>query len=239
MDIDKEMDIDQRDEEIWRMRREGVPLSQIATRFELSSTRVQQIYNQRQKRLEDFHKWPPLKRMLPARVQNILTGVFGSEEIFCSPGKLASLGPEVFYKWRNMGRKGVKQLVDALESLGFCVSENVTMAHPQNLIFLKIGRAILREYFEYYVENSLDDAEYIPTVRVIIEGMAKGMESYGMGRPYSHELAEKLKGFNRQLCQNLWVKQAKGDESQANGEKESEEAKKIFDYIYKYGKDPR
>ena len=228
-----------RDEEVWRLRKEGVPLIQIATRFRISRSRVQQICSRKKDRMDNFHKWPPLKRILPGRVQKVLIKTFGSAEILNFPEKLASLGPEIFYKWRNIGRKSVKQLIDALESLGFAVSQNAVMTNPGCQIFLKIGKAILRDYFDYYVENSMDDGEYIPIVRVIIEGIAKEMESGGMGQQGRNELIEKLKNFNRQIYQNRWIKQVEEAEGQLDKEKEYQEAKKTFDYVYKHGKHPR
>jgi len=228
-----------RDEEVWRLRKEGVPLIQIATRFHISRSRVLQICRQKQDRMDNFHKWPPLKRILPGRVQKVLIKTFGSEEILNFPEKLASLGPEIFYKWRNIGRKSVKQLIDALESLGFAVSQNAVMTNPGCQIFLKIGKAILRDYFDYYVKNCLDDTEYLATVRVIIEGIAKEMESGGMGQQGRNELIEKLKNFNRQIYQNRWIKQVEEAEGQLDKEKEYQEAKKTFDYVYKHGKHPR
>ena len=233
------MDIDKRNEEVWRLRKEGVPLTQIATRFRISRSRVQQICRQKQDRVDNFQNWPPLKRILPGRVQNVLIKTFGSEEILNFPEKLASLGPEVFYKWRNIGRKSVKQLIVALESLGFAVSQNAVMTNPGCQIFLKIGKAILRDYFDYYVENSLDDGEYIPIVRVIIEGIAKEMESCGMGQQGRNELIEKLKNFNQQIYQNRWIKQVEEAEDRLDKEKEYQEANKTFDYVYKHGKHPR
>ena len=233
------MDTNQRDEEVWRLRKEGVPLTQIATRFRISRSRVQQICRQKQDRVDNFQNWPPLKRILPGRVQNVLIKTFGSEEILNFPEKLASLGPEVFYKWRNIGRKSVKQLIVALESLGFAVSQNAVMTNPGCQIFLKIGKAILRDYFDYYVENSMDDGEYIPIVRVIIEGIAKEMESCGMGQQSRNELIEKLRTFNRQMFQNLWMKHVEEDEDRLDKEKEFQEAKKTFDCVYKHGKHPR
>ena len=228
-----------RDEEVWRLRKEGVPLTQIATRFRISRSRVQQICRQKQDRVDNFQNWPPLKRILPGRVQNVLIKTFGSAEILNCPEKLASMGPEVFYKWRNIGRKSVKQLIDALESLGFAVSQKAMMMNPGCQIFLKIGKAILRDYFDYYVENSLDDTEYIPTVRVIIEGIAKEMESGGMGQQSCNELIDKLKDFNCQMYQNLWMKHVEEDEGQLDKEEEYQEAKKTFDYVYKHGDHPR
>jgi hypothetical protein len=46
------------------------------------------------------------------------------------------MGSEIFYKWRNMGRKSVNQLMDALESLGFSVSQKEIMTDPKCRIFL-------------------------------------------------------------------------------------------------------
>lgn len=102
-----------------------------------------------------------------------------------------------------------------------------------------MGKTILRDYFDYYVKKSLDDVEYIPIVRVIIEGIAKEMEYCGMGQLNCSDLVEKLKTFNRQMYQNLWMKHAEEDEDRLDREKEYQEAKRKFDYIYKHGKHPR
>jgi hypothetical protein len=238
------MNIDQRDEEIWRLRREGATFPQIARRFHLSPSRVQQIYCWRKDKMENFDKWPPLKRALPVRVQNILIKAFGSEEIFKNPEKLASMGPKVFMAWRNMGRKGVNQLIEALESLGYAVNGNMKMTDSRCEVYLKIGRSILLKYFDYYKKNSMDDAEYIPTVRVIIEGIIEEMKSSGMGEPNCNALTEKLKAFNRSMYQNIWIEHAKEDEEPEDEEpldlgKECQLAEYTFDYIYKHGEHPK
>ena len=236
------MDIDQRDEEIWRLRREGAPFSQIATRFDISPSRAQQIYRRRQDRIDNFDKWPPLKKLLPIRIQKILIRVFGSEEIYKNPEKLVSMGAEVFMTWQNFGRKSAMQLIDALETIGYPASQNTKMTDPGCQIFLTIGKAILRNYFDYYTKNSMDDAEYIPTVKVIIEGITKEMKSSGMGEPNCNELSEKLKTFNRQMYQNIWIDHAKEDEDTDEEpfdlEKECELARYTFDYIYEHGEHP-
>ena len=75
------MDIRQRDEQIWRLRKEGKTYSQIAKQFDLSKHRIRQIYFKKQERMEKAAEWPALKRELSARVQHVLVKVFGSEEI--------------------------------------------------------------------------------------------------------------------------------------------------------------
>ena len=236
------MNIDQRDEEIWRLRREGIPFSEIAARFDISPSRAQQVSRRRQDKIDNFDKWPPLKRILPIRVQNVLVKVFGSEEILKNPEKLASMGHDAFLTWRNLGRKSARELVNALESLGYTVSRGTMMTDPRCEFFQRIGRTILRNYFDYYTKNSMDDAEYIPTVRVIIESITQEMKSLEMGQSNCDELTEKLKTFNRQLYQNLCIEHAKEDQG-PNEEpfdlgEAYESARYTFDYIYEHGEHP-
>src|SRR4030042_6539815 len=119
------MNIDQRNEEIWSLRKEGATYSHIAKQFDLSLERVRRICLQKQDKIDNFDKWPPLKRMLSLRVQNVLMKALGSEEILEHPEKLASMGPDAFFKWRNMGRKSVNQLMETLESLGYSVNRDM------------------------------------------------------------------------------------------------------------------
>jgi len=86
------MNMEQRDEEIWRLRKEGTTYSQIAKHFDLSSNRVRQICFKRKARMENAGKWPPLKKLLSARIRHVLIKAFGNEEILKNPEKLASLG---------------------------------------------------------------------------------------------------------------------------------------------------
>jgi len=43
-----------------------------------------------------------------------------------------------------------------------------------------IGISILKNFFDYYCEEKLDDAEYIPVVKVIINGIQESMLSSGV-----------------------------------------------------------
>ena len=107
-------------------------------------------------------------------------------------------------------------------------------------IFLRVGRTILRKYFDYYTQNSLDDTEYIPVVRLIIEGITEEMDSAGMPESSCDEVAEKLKTFNRILYQNLWIENTRedADEEPLDPQKECESARYTFDYIYEHGEHP-
>ena len=70
------MNLDERNEKILEMRCEGATLSQIAREFDISSERVRRICLQKKERIEIFDKWPPLKSLLPARVQNVFSEPF-------------------------------------------------------------------------------------------------------------------------------------------------------------------
>jgi hypothetical protein len=85
----------------------------------------------------------------------------------------------------------------------------------------------------------MDDAEYIPTVRVIIEGITEEMRSSGMGKPNCKEITEKLKDHNREMYQNIWIEHAKEDEESFDLEREFQLAKYTFDYIYEHGDHPK
>ena len=232
------MNTKQRNEEIYRLRREGVSFSEIGGRFGVSRARVQQIWREK---IDNFEKWPPLKQMLPVRLQNALQGAFGNE-IFEHPEKLVSIDHNSFLTMRNVGRRSIKQLIEALESLGDPAFQEMTMTNPGCQVYLEIGKAVLRNYFDHSTKKSLDDSEYISTVRVIIESIAKEMESSKAGRWDGDELTKKLKSFNRHLYKDLWVKHAKEDKDRekepVDAEKERRSAGYTFDYIYRHGKHP-
>ncbi len=59
--------------------------------------------------------------------------------------------------------------------------------------YFEIGKTILQKYFDYYIENSLDDTEYLPVVRLTIEGITEQMRSSGMSAPSCDDVGKKLK----------------------------------------------
>jgi len=235
------VNLDERNEKIWKMRCEGATLSQIAREFDISSDRVRQICFKKKSRIENAGKKRFLKRELPARIQNVLIKTFGNEDILFHPEKLASLGEEVFFTWKNIGRKSVKTLINALESLGYSVNRDMRMPDMKCQSYFNLGRTILQKYFDYYREKSLDDTEYLPVVRLIIEEIAEEMRSFGLLEPNYTEVAEKLKAFNCSLYQNRWIEQLKEDQDPDDPfdlKKEYELAQYTFDYIYEHGEHP-
>jgi hypothetical protein len=104
-----------------------------------------------------------------------------------------------------------------------------------------IGMTILKNFFDYYCEQRLDDAEYIRVVKVIINGIQESMLSLGVSDKEAESLNEKLTGFNRELYKDLWLKNAKKNEDpeDIDLDSESESAAYYFDYIYEHGEHPR
>ena len=106
---------------------------------------------------------------------------------------------------------------------------------------LNIGKAILHDYFDFYCEQTLDDAEYIPVIKIIINGIRKSMVSDRFDMKDIQAVKKSLTEFNRDLYINRWLIHAKEDENEnsLDLEEESEAAKYYFDYIYKHGEHPR
>jgi len=106
---------------------------------------------------------------------------------------------------------------------------------------IAIGKAVLSDLFRFYEEKGLDDAEYIPIVRVIIEGMAKAMTSVGLDKKDVKATEKTLRTFNRDLYVDGWVNNAREEsgEREFDMEGEAAEGNYYFDYVYKHGEHPR
>ena len=100
---------------------------------------------------------------------------------------------------------------------------------------------LLDDFYRHYNEVGLDDAEYIPVVRVIIEGLGKALTEAGVGKKDVKAAEETLKEFNRGLYLKGWLKNAGEDlrEREFDLEEETEEGTYCFDCIYKHGRHPR
>ena len=85
----------------------------------------------------------------------------------------------------------------------------------------------------------LDDVEYIPIVKIIINGASKPIPFSDLSDADIQHIKDTLKEINRDLYVGIWLKHAKEDEGNINVEEETESARYYFDYIYEHGKHPR
>ena len=106
---------------------------------------------------------------------------------------------------------------------------------------VSIGKAVLGDLFRFYEERGLDDAEYIPVVKVIIEGIAKAPTSAGLDKKDIKAAEKKLRAFNRDLYVDGWVNNAREEsgEKELDMAAETAEGSYYFDYVYKHGEHPR
>jgi hypothetical protein len=106
---------------------------------------------------------------------------------------------------------------------------------------ITIGKAVLKNLFRFYEERGLDDAEYIPVVRVIIDGIAQAMTSAGLDKKDVKTAEKTLRAFNRDLYVDGWVNNAREEsgEREFDMEAEAAEGNYYFDYVYKHGEHPR
>ncbi len=105
---------------------------------------------------------------------------------------------------------------------------------------INIGKSILNDYFDFYCEQMLDDADYIPVIKVIINGISKAMDRTQFNAKDIQTVKKTLMEYNRDLYINRWLENAKEDEDERNLnlEDEAESAKYYFDYIYEHGEHP-
>jgi ATP-dependent Lon protease len=107
--------------------------------------------------------------------------------------------------------------------------------------YISIGKAVLSDLYRHYNKVGLDDAEYIPIIRVIIEGITKAMAEAALDKKEAKAAEKTLKKFNLDLYLNGWLKNAKEElgKSEFDVEEEREQGTYYFDYIYKHGEHPR
>jgi hypothetical protein len=107
--------------------------------------------------------------------------------------------------------------------------------------YITIGKAILSDFYRHYNKVGLDDAEYIPVVRVVIEGIAKAMAEAGVDKKDVKAVEKTIQRFNLDLYLKGWLRNAKEElgKSEFDMEEETDAGTYYFEYIYKHGEHPR
>ena len=107
--------------------------------------------------------------------------------------------------------------------------------------YVRVGKAVLSDFYRHYNKVGLDDAEYIPVIRLSIEGIGKSMIEAGAEKREVKAVEKTLKKFNVDLYLKGWLKNAKEElgKSKFDMEEETGAGTYYFDYIYKHGEHPR
>ena len=114
------MKMSERDLEICRLIEQGFKGTELAIKYDISRTRVYQIYNKYLAHKLEEETAPPLKKMLPPRLQNALVYYFNDKDIFANPEKIKTVPlSELTRKAPMMGKISIKELTTAMVILGY------------------------------------------------------------------------------------------------------------------------
>ena len=113
------MNLSERNEKIFAMRESGATYRQIADSFGICVERARCIYLKLKENKENSDSYPTFKKLVSKRVRNALTWHFQSESILENPQIIADMGSGKILKIHNIGRKSLKEIEDALRTIGF------------------------------------------------------------------------------------------------------------------------
>ena len=118
------MDLSERNEKIYKLRKRGVPFTEIATIFNISATRARNIFIKLDIEKNSNDSLPPLRKILSTRMQKALIKILNDEHIFDNPEKIVTgIKLSRLKYFPNIGEKSINELVDAMITLGH-VNEN-------------------------------------------------------------------------------------------------------------------
>ena len=112
------MDLDQRNERIFIQHEQGGTYKKIAALFGISPERVKQICSREKRRFERRQSVPTLKTLVSHRLQTALQYNLYNQNLLENPEQIVALGSQKILRIRNIGRKSIKELADALFRLG-------------------------------------------------------------------------------------------------------------------------
>jgi hypothetical protein len=119
------MDLSERNEKIYELRKIGFPFNEIAKMFNISGTRARDIFIKLDKTYDNHDCLPPLRKILSARMQKALIIILDDVHIFDNPEKIVmGIKLSKLKYFPNIGEKSIKELVDAMITLGYVDSND-------------------------------------------------------------------------------------------------------------------
>lgn len=102
-------------------------------------------------------------------------------------------------------------------------------------------KSILKRIYEHYRRESLDDMEYIPIVKGVLNGLSDRLLKAGYSKSKVAHVLQRLKDYCKALYVSGWLKNWKEDrdEGDEDMDKARTEGENYFEHLYKYDRHPR
>jgi len=114
----------ERDMELCKLKEEGSSVSQLAAKYDISRSRVYQIYERYLEYKHEEKSAPPLKKLLTVRMRNALMYYFADESIYTDPARIMSYKLSDYKKVQNVGKEALDSLVNGMLALGYVKKSN-------------------------------------------------------------------------------------------------------------------
>ncbi|MGD9161019.1 MAG: hypothetical protein PVG39_21555 [Desulfobacteraceae bacterium] len=101
-----------------------------------------------------------------------------------------------------------------------------------------IGKEIIKQLHDYYEEITMDDTEYIPLIKKVIEAINNHISLYDISKSENEALKETLLTCAKDLYVEVCQINAKENGEDLSAKQVKEESLEVFDYIYEHGEYP-
>jgi len=99
----------------------------------------------------------------------------------------------------------------------------------------KTGKAILKRMHRHYTDGSLDDTEFLPFVKAVIQGIADRLTAARCAGGQIEDMRRALKQYCKEQYVKGWVKNREEGETTEEAKKKGE---KYFEYLFRHGRHP-
>jgi hypothetical protein len=113
------MEMSDRDKDICKRIDQGCKRSALAVKYDISRSRVCQIYDKYLVRKHEEETAPPLKKLLTIRMRNAMMVYFKDDSIFTDPARIMSLTLRDYTRVQNVGKYALESLVNGMLALGY------------------------------------------------------------------------------------------------------------------------
>jgi hypothetical protein len=98
-----------------------------------------------------------------------------------------------------------------------------------------IGKSIIKKLHYHAAKVALDDPEYIPVIKKILDGIVDELSNRNFSKTEAGSLKKSLKQYARDLYIKAYIKNKLENETV---EEAGEMGKEYFEYVYRYGRHP-